>query len=35
MIHGVRTIIKSESMTDKQANNVAKIWNRRTHNEQQ
>ena len=28
MIHGVRTLIRTADMTDKQVDNVARIWNR-------
>lgn len=33
MIHGVRTFIKLENMTNIQVNKVTKIWNRRTDDE--
>lgn len=28
MIHGVRTLIRTTQMTNKQVENVSKIWNR-------
>ncbi|WP_079688129.1 hypothetical protein [Ohtaekwangia koreensis] len=30
MIHGVRTLIKSQQMTNTQADNVTRIWNRKS-----